>query len=230
MICALRLTARHTPDYIIRALNTILHSASPTLLNFMLSIIAGTTTRTQTVFGAEDPKMYHRQGLHPVHLGDTFVGRYTVVHKLGHGASSTIWLVEDTKTCSYASLKIISAAQSASQSCVELVVLRHLQDTFSEKEEGSRHVARMLDHFMHDGPNGRHQCIVEEALGPSLASYVGFVWDEEVIPADIVRQLVGQIALGVEYLHKRNVVHGDLHQGNILLCPPTPMATLAGEE
>ncbi|KAJ7328858.1 hypothetical protein DFH08DRAFT_940505 [Mycena albidolilacea] len=85
---------------------------------------------------------------------------------------------------------------------------------------------------MHDGPNGRHQCIIGEALGPSLAScrLCSFVWDKEVIPADIVCQLVGQITLGVEYLHKRNVVHGDLHQGNTLLCPPTPMATLAAVE
>jgi serine/threonine protein kinase len=85
---------------------------------------------------------------------------------------------------------------------------------------------------MHDRPNGRHQCIIGEALGPSLAScrLCSFVWDKEVIPADIVCQLVGQITLGVEYLHKRNVVHGDLHQGNTLLYPPTPMATLAAVE
>lgn len=37
---------------------------------------------------------YHRTaGFHPVHLGDTFKdGRYRVIHKLGHGSFSTVWL------------------------------------------------------------------------------------------------------------------------------------------
>jgi serine/threonine protein kinase len=179
------------------------------------------TLKYSPIPGAENPGNYRPQGLHPVHLGDSFAdGRYTVVHKLGHGMSSTIWLVHDAKTQSYASLKIIAACRPAP--VTELAVLQHLEATFDDEEEGSTHVMQMLDHFVHDGPNGRHQCIVGEVLGPSLASYIGPFWDDDILPGNMVRRLVGQIALGVKYLHKRCVAHGDLHQGNILLCPPTP--------
>ncbi|KAJ7803789.1 kinase-like domain-containing protein [Mycena olivaceomarginata] len=179
------------------------------------------TLKYSPIPGAENPGNYRPQGLHPVHLGDSFAdGRYTVVHKLGHGMSSTIWLVHDAKTQSYASLKIIAACRPAP--VTELAVLQHLEATFDDEEEGSTHVMQMLDHFVHDGPNGRHQCIVGEVLGPSLASYIGPFWDDDILPGNMVRRLVGQIALGVKYLHKRRVAHGDLHQGNILLCPPTP--------
>ncbi|KAJ7220556.1 kinase-like domain-containing protein [Mycena pura] len=169
------------------------------------------------VIGAENPYNYRLQGLHPVHLGDSFAdGRYEVVHKLGNGQSSTCWLVYDTKTRTYASLKIIVASKSVT----EVAVLQHLEATFDANEEGSDRVVRMFDHFVHEGPNGRHQCIVGEVLGPSLAADISPFWEPEILPGDMARRLSGQIAVGVRYLHKRGVAHGDLHAGNLLLCPP----------
>ncbi|KAF7301036.1 Protein kinase [Mycena indigotica] len=171
----------------------------------------------QFVIDAESPYNYEPNGFHPVHLGDSFAdGRYQVVHKLGHGLSSTIWLVLDTQTSTYKSLKIIAAWKSVT----ELPVLQHLEANFSGQEEGSNHVGQMLDHFVHEGPNGRHQCIVGEVLGPTLASYIGCFWDNDCYPPDMVRRLFGQIALGVTYLHRRGVAHGDLHPANILLRLP----------
>lgn len=119
--------------------------------------------------------------MHPVHLGDSFSnGRYTVVHKLGNSKSSTIWLVRDATTNSYVALKVIAAWRSAF--CTEVAVLQHLESTFDATEEGSKHVVRMLDHFVHDGPNGRHQCIVTEMLGPSLSADIDEFWDDETYP------------------------------------------------
>ena len=49
-------------------------------------------------------------GYHPVHLGDTFHnGTYEVVHKLGYGQYSTVWLVKDRKRGRYASMKTLAA-------------------------------------------------------------------------------------------------------------------------
>jgi hypothetical protein len=39
---------------------------------------------------------FYQGGLHPVHLGDSFDGgRYWIVHKLGAGGFSTVWLARD---------------------------------------------------------------------------------------------------------------------------------------
>ncbi|KAF7316218.1 Protein kinase [Mycena indigotica] len=175
---------------------------------------------------AEHPSSYKPQGLHPVHLGDSFAdGRYTVTHKLGHGKSSTIWVVHDAHDDSLKSLKIIAAWKSDT----EVQVLQHLEANFDEQEEGSQHVARMFDAFIHEGPNGKHQCIVGEILGPDLGSYVGDYWETDCFPPDMVRRLFGQTALGVRYLHQRGVVHGDLHQGNVLLRLPMDWGSLEKE-
>ena len=50
---------------------------------------------------------YRPGGLHPVHLGDQLDGsRYKVVHKLGYGASSTVWLARDRSLHRYVAVKI----------------------------------------------------------------------------------------------------------------------------
>lgn len=50
----------------------------------------------------EDMRLYKPGGYHPVHFGDTFSTcpdshhpRYRVLHKLGHGSFSTVWLAQD---------------------------------------------------------------------------------------------------------------------------------------
>lgn len=152
---------------------------------------------------AENLNNYRPGGYHPVHLGDTFNdGRYTVLHKLGYGSYATVWLVKDTVADTYASLKILTAASTADSR--EISVLSRLQGEGLGKE----YVMQLIDHFQHKGPNGTHQCVVTELLGPNLNSDTEDVYPNEVFPPSVAKRLIAQITLGVSYLHKRNVVHG----------------------
>ena len=45
----------------------------------------------------ETPCRYKPGGYHPVHLGDIYQ-RYKVIHKLGFGSYSTVWLARDLKS------------------------------------------------------------------------------------------------------------------------------------
>lgn len=104
----------------------------------------------------------------------------------------------------------------------ELEVLKHLRDRFDENEDGNQHVVRILDHFDHQGPNGLHHCIVAELLGPSLASHIDELYDDEIFPPELAKRFVFQVALGVKYLHKRNVVHGgNAREPILVICAVT---------
>lgn len=47
---------------------------------------------------AEDLSEYGPGGFHPTYLGDTLNdGQYEIVHKLGFGAYSTVWLARDQR-------------------------------------------------------------------------------------------------------------------------------------
>ena len=55
----------------------------------------------------------HAGGYHPVRLGEKFKqGRYVVLKKLGWGHFSTVWLVLDTHSNTFAALKVIFVSES----------------------------------------------------------------------------------------------------------------------
>jgi hypothetical protein len=46
----------------------------------------------------EDIENYQPGGYHPISIGDTYdQGRYRILHKLGYGGSSTVWLARDQR-------------------------------------------------------------------------------------------------------------------------------------
>lgn len=67
---------------------------------------------------AEPLHRYTYKGYHPVHLGDQFKDdRYRIIHKLGHGGYSTVWVARDQR---YAHLKsfllnLCSVSQAATK-------------------------------------------------------------------------------------------------------------------
>ena len=115
----------------------------------------------------EDLEEYRPGGYHPAIIGDTFCsGRYTIVHKLGFGGYSTIWLALGRTYQRYVSLKILAAG--ASQESREGEVLR-LPMNGDLTHVGKQFVPSLLDQFLFDGPNGCHRCLVGEPAGCSIA-------------------------------------------------------------
>lgn len=69
---------------------------------------------------------------------------------------------------------------------------------------------QLLDHCMHEGPNGLHLCFVF----PVMMS------DGEAMPVrekprytGYIREVSQQILLGMNYLHSRGLVHGGIYLG-----------------
>ena len=77
----------------------------------------------------------------------------------------------------------------------------------------------LKDNFSIHGPNGEHSCLAYEVLGPSI----GHVREETrllntttyfTLPAG--RKIIYQILLGLDCMHSYGLVHGDLHEANVL--------------
>jgi serine/threonine-protein kinase SRPK3 len=83
------------------------------------------TYKPPSIDNVEQIEDYRAGGFHPVHLGDTFAdGRYHILHKLGYGGFSTVWLARDKARNQLVSLKILMA--EASDSCQDADVLQAL--------------------------------------------------------------------------------------------------------
>ncbi|XP_073206872.1 SRSF protein kinase 3-like isoform X1 [Lepidochelys kempii] len=71
----------------------------------------------------EDPAEYCAGGYYPVQKGDTFSGRYQVVHKLGFGYFSTVWLCQDMVEKRHVAVKVAKGGESFAEAAQDEISL-----------------------------------------------------------------------------------------------------------
>lgn len=181
----------------------------------------------------EPLERYTLGGFHPVALGDVFKdGRYVVRHKLGYGGFSTVWLASDEQdresTHRYVAIKIKSSSSSnmgidADPEVVRLIKLE--ERYFQGRQDKPRPFVQLLDRFIHEGPNGRHNCLVTELLGPSLASVCSLYAEiGQLLRPETILRASNQLLHGVDFIHQAGLAHG----GNRIPLHFQPVIELTG--
>lgn len=114
----------------------------------------------------------------------------------------------------WVALKILIAFIEQEKASKEIRVLRDLSNDSMTNEA---YAVRLLDDFYHEGPNGRHQCLVFELLGPSLdcviTSHLPLPFSESPpednrLDFDIILRVSKQLLSGLTSLHERGIAHG----------------------
>jgi len=150
---------------------------------------------------------------YPVRIGERFCSaRYHIVHKLGHGSYSTIWLARDEILAKYVAIKFcVSGLDRPSES----TILKALWD--EGRRGGEEHIGatlfpELLDEFEVEGPEIRgtkrkHRCLVTTPAMMSIAEA------REASPyryfqLPVARAIAAQIIQAVAFMHSRGIVHG----------------------
>ncbi|KAG5952897.1 hypothetical protein E4U57_005762 [Claviceps arundinis] len=166
---------------------------------------------------AESLDRYGPGGYHPVALGDVLKdGRYKILHKLGWGGHATTWAAKDQRDDRYVAVKIMVAKVEGSR---ELKMLQALS-ALPKDHPGASYVNQMLDHFTHVGPNGTHNCLVLELVGPNVAEFVEYYCMNNRLPAKLAKVFAKQALQGLDFLATNNIGHGDLHTRNLAIVVP----------
>lgn len=152
--------------------------------------------------GLEALEDYQDGGFHPVHIGDTLgaLGRYRVIHKLGHGGFGTVWLCRDIQHPGYVAVKVMAGDVSPEN------VPDFALEGMDRSAPGAEYIAIPLDFFSVKGPNGLHQCIVLPVLGPCVSPGLWFSMRRD--PGPVLRNMAYQAALAMNFLHKNGICHG----------------------
>ena len=155
--------------------------------------------RDPNLDGVEDVEKYIVGGYHPVNIGD-IIGekdkRYEIIHKLGSGGFSTVWLASLIDKQQYYALKILCANSTDD---MEPKVLQYLQQCAAAHPN----ISSLDDFFQINGPNGLHYCLVLPVLGPSIKDM-----SQRQLPESLRHEASQQIANGLAYLHSLDICHG----------------------
>lgn len=105
-------------------------------------------------------------------------------------------------------MKIITADRTNQSR--ELHNLRALAE-YSKGSLGSKNIVHLLDDFLHNGPNGCHQCLVFELLGPTVDIIVNDYHKEgERLDTETLLKISTQLLQAVVFIHEAGYVHGGI--------------------
>jgi hypothetical protein len=155
---------------------------------------------------------YGPGGYYPVRIGERFASsRYQVVHKLGHGASSTIWLARDEHLAKYVAIKV---AVSELDRPFESAVLRTLRDGEvcpATADAGMTIIPEILDEFEMEGPEiqgvkAKHHCLVTTPASMSIVE-AREASDVRLFQPAVAQAIAAQLIQAVAFMHSRGIIH-----------------------
>ncbi|KKZ60978.1 hypothetical protein EMCG_04402 [[Emmonsia] crescens] len=159
---------------------------------------------------------YNPANYYPAHLGQVLVDRYQIVGKLGYGVTSTVWLGRDLLEARYVTLKISTASSKRNN---EINIYKQLDSVASKIDHVGQNLYRKLyDSFEITASRGTtHTCLVQEPLGLSLEQILD-LRRSRLLTTDLLKPLLRQLLIGLDFLHVAGVVHTeDLQSKNLLL-------------
>lgn len=162
-----------------------------------------------------------------INAGDVLRNRYMMMHKLGWGEFSTVWLAYDREALepqhTFVAVKIAKCHASVTESSkYEVNLLKFVRN---QVRRGSP-VTQLLDSFEHRGAYGNHLCMVMPVHGSNMLCIIDQMKAKKRKRSDKELQMVKEITMSTLQslvdLEAINVIHTDLKPENVLCSAPDP--------
>lgn len=144
---------------------------------------------------SEDVNLYPTGMCYPIRIGEVLAGRYRILHKLGHGSFSTVWMAFDLTEAKDVALKILMLGDSDDREY-------HMQREIVHAVRDTTHLVVYRSTFFLHSPHGHHRVLVFPLLGPNLRDH------PPREPPTTRMSFAIQLLQALKSLHDGEIVHG----------------------
>jgi len=141
--------------------------------------------------------------------GQVLAQRYRIQRLLGKGGMGAVYLADDEVLGELVALKVISSAWASDE---QAMVARFRREAAAARKVSSPAVIRI--HDLGEARPGLLYLSMEYFAGRTLAEVIS---QRGIVPLDDARDILKQIATGLEAAHQAGVIHRDLKPSNVLV-------------
>ncbi|KAI1016890.1 hypothetical protein LB504_007089 [Fusarium proliferatum] len=155
-------------------------------------------------FACEDINHYPRGFCYPLSISEIIVERYRIIHKLGHGAFSTVWVAQDMLENRDVALKILMLGNPDDRDY-------HMQSDIIGIAKDLTYLLVYHRTFLLASPHGQHRVFVFPLQGPNLRNH-----PPRRTPIATRMAFAAQLLQALKVLHEAGIVHSDLNTANLM--------------
>jgi serine/threonine-protein kinase len=141
--------------------------------------------------------------------GQVLAQRYRIQRLLGKGGMGAVYLADDEILNELVALKVISSAFCADE---QAMIARFRREAAAARKVSSPSVIRI--HDLGEARPGLLYLSMEYFAGRTLAELIA---QRGIVPLDDARDILKQIAGGLDAAHQAGVIHRDLKPSNVLV-------------
>jgi eukaryotic-like serine/threonine-protein kinase len=177
-----------------------------------VGVPSGDVAATMIRAGGTVTSTAFRPGAAPGGPGDAppaKIGRYEILHELGHGAMGTVYKAQDPKIGRVVAIKTLSAAGQGAE-------LEHYRARFLVEAKSAgrlNHPNIVTVHDVTDDEFGRPCLVLEFVEGTTLDRLV----IEEQLTLARLLELLAQTARALAFAHAHGIIHRDVKPANIMV-------------
>ncbi len=135
------------------------------------------------------------------------VDRYVLLDLIGQGGMGRVYLAQDTRLNREVALKILSPERVNNPRAIA----RFQREARVGAQLQHENLVRIYDF---GESNGRYFLVMEYIEGKTIGTLVS---EDGALPPPVAVKLVRQVALGLEHIHRKGLVHRDVNPYNILI-------------